>query len=82
MTQEEYRKTGEKGNFLFQIKLTRSQKDRLKFLAESAGYKTISSYVRSRCFDNMSIDIKLNKILSIIEGESKDEMYTLRKANK
>jgi predicted DNA-binding protein len=52
--------------FTIQIRLTKNQKERLKILTDGAGFKTISSYVRFMLF-NPTFDMKLNKILEILE---------------
>jgi len=53
------------------IKLTGEQKERLVALANGSGFNTISSYVRFMIF-NPSFDIKLNRILEILEELKKN----------
>ena len=48
--------------FTIQVRLTKNQKERLKVLADGAGFKTLSGYVRFMLF-NPTFDIKLNRIL-------------------
>lgn len=62
-------KTSEKENHLLQIKLTKTQKARLQNLAESSGYGTLSAFVRAQCL-NPSTELKLNKILQILERKN------------
>ena len=57
---------GEKGNINFHMRLTNSQYERLKALAKASGFQNVSSFVRARCLDNLSHDIKLNKILELL----------------
>jgi hypothetical protein len=52
------------------IKLTEPQRNRLKILAENAGFNTVSSYVRFLAF-NPSFEMKLNKILDSLEDLKK-----------
>jgi hypothetical protein len=48
------------------IKLTESQRNRLKILAENAGFNTVSGYVRFLAF-NPSFEMKLNRIIELLE---------------
>jgi len=52
--------------FTLQVRLTKNQKERLNVLADGAGFKTLSSYVRFMLF-NPTFDIKLNRILEIVQ---------------
>lgn len=63
---------GEKRNYMLQIKLSRSQIENLRVMAAAQGFKTVSSFVRTRCFDNVSQEVKLNKILELLK-EKKNE---------
>jgi len=65
---------GEKSNYPIQIRLSKTQKERLEFLAEQHGYKTISQYIRAQCL-TPSIEGKLNQILTLLKngGESSKE---------
>lgn len=53
-----------------QVRLAKNQKDRLKILAEGAGFKTLSNYIRFMLL-NPSIDMKLNRILEIVKDLQK-----------
>ena len=57
---------GERANHHLQVKLTKNQKIRLRVNAESAGFNTVSSYVRFTLF-NPTFDMKLNRILEIVK---------------
>jgi hypothetical protein len=55
---------------IMQVRLTKIQSEKLKILAESAGFNTVSSYVRFMLF-NPTFEIKLNRILDILKGLKK-----------
>jgi len=57
---------------ILQVRLTKNQRERLKILADGAGFNTVSSYVRFRFF-NPSFDMKLDRILEILK-ELKNEI--------
>ena len=57
---------GERANYGFRMRLTKNQKIRLIAMADAAGFKTISSYVRFILF-NPTFDLKLNRILEIVK---------------
>lgn len=63
----------EKSNHIQAIRLTHSERQRIRMLAKESGYATISEYVRSRCLTPI-VEIKLNEILkevkSLKEGEN------------
>lgn len=59
------------------IRISNYQKQQLKQLSESQGFKTISDYVRSKVFSDLSIHDKLNKILFIV-GEKDDRGKTIK----
>ena len=69
--QTDYRKPGEKENEILLVRLTKTQKTRLKMLAESSGLKSLSNYVRIQLL-NPSIESKLNQILQLIENKSQE----------
>lgn len=52
------------------IRLSRRQKEQLLNLAEADGFRSVSNYVRSRVFDDLSIHKKLNEIINKLEGEN------------
>jgi hypothetical protein len=66
-TQNDLGVNGEKRNYLLQIKLSKSQIEALRIRAAAEGFKTISSFVRTRCFDSVSQEVKLNKILELLK---------------
>jgi predicted DNA-binding protein len=48
---------------MLRIRLTTEQKHRLEQLAKANGEVTLSSYCRKKLFEDLSTEIKLNKIL-------------------
>ena len=63
---EDMNKYGERGNYTLNVKLTKTQKARLRSLAESSGFNTVSSYVRFMLF-NPTFEMKLNRIIEIVK---------------
>lgn len=64
------------------IRISQSQKEQLKNLAEASGYKTISQYVRSKVFDSdLGVHTKLNEIIKILEV-TKNEKEKNRKSGR
>jgi hypothetical protein len=61
----------EKGIILKQFRLTHSQLERLETLAKNSGFNTVSAYIRHRLFNDLPFDLKLNKILELIEKNEK-----------
>ena len=57
---------GERGNYPFQMRLTKNQKIRLIAMADASGFKTVTGYVRFIMF-NPTFDLKLNRILEIVK---------------
>ena len=53
------------------IRLTKNQKERLIALANGAGFNSFSNYVRFILF-NPTFDLKLNKILEVLEELKKE----------
>ena len=66
MQNNNFRKPGEKENETLLIRLTKTQKQRVRALAEGSGYKSTSDYVRT-CLLNPSVEQKLNSILSLLQ---------------
>lgn len=63
----------EKGTHLLQIRLTKSQHERLKHQSVANGFNTLSNYVRTSLL-NPSLEYKVNNILKILqEGGMKKE---------
>jgi hypothetical protein len=63
----DFNQYGERANHHLQVRLTKNQKIRLIAMADAAGFNTISSYVRFTLF-NPTFDMKLNRIIEIVEG--------------
>ena len=63
----EFKEKGQRENYLIQFKLTKSQRERLIMLSEMEGHKTLSSYLRSRIFSDLSQQAKLDKILLLVQ---------------
>ena len=68
--QTEFNSRGYRKNHLLQIRVDLQQKERLEALATASGFKSVSDYVRVNLL-NPSIEMKLNKIVSMLE-EKKD----------
>jgi len=68
----EFRENGDKENHRLEIRLSKSQKQRLQMLAEASGFKTVSGWVRYQCL-NPSIELKINQILSILKNKTGDQ---------
>ena len=66
MKESDFRMYGEKENHRLLVRLTKTQKQRIKFLAEAEGYKTMSNFVRIHLL-NPSFDEKLNLILQSLK---------------
>jgi hypothetical protein len=58
----DFKQFGEKTNHRLLVVLTKSQKDRIRMLAEASGYKTISNFVRVMLL-NPSFHEKFNFII-------------------
>jgi hypothetical protein len=63
-------------------RLTKTQRQRLEFLAEQAGFATLSEYIRSKIFEAPTVEIKLNKILEIIGNEQDGKNGTKTRVGK
>ena len=59
----DYRRPGEKENEMLLVKLTKTQKQRIRMLTEASGYKSISDYVRFMLL-NPSLEEKFNQIMN------------------
>ena len=53
---------------MLRIRLTNEQKHRLEQLAKANGEVTLSSYCRKKLFEDLSTEIKLNKILQEVKN--------------
>ena len=56
---------------MLRIRLTNEQKHRLEQLAKANGEVTLSSYCRKKLFEDLSTQIKLNKILQEVKSIKK-----------
>ena len=70
MEKSDFRMYGEKENHRLLVRLTKTQKQRIKFLAEAEGYKTMSNFVRIHLL-NPSFDEKLNQIIVLLKEMQK-----------
>jgi len=59
----DFRRPGEKENEMLLVKLTKTQKQRIRMLTEASGYKSISDYVRFMLL-NPSLEDKFNQIMN------------------
>jgi uncharacterized protein (DUF1778 family) len=49
------------------IRISESQKDQLRNLAEANGFRTLSDFCRSKIFDNdLAMHTKINEILQLL----------------
>ncbi len=62
----DFNKYVEHANYHLNVRLTKNQIERLRILADGAGFKTVCSYVRFTLF-NPTFDMKLNRILEIVK---------------
>jgi Arc/MetJ-type ribon-helix-helix transcriptional regulator len=67
MEKSDFRRPGEKENEMLLVKLTKTQKQRIKMLTEASGYKSISDFVRFTLL-NPSFEEKLNLILQSLKN--------------
>jgi len=63
---EKYRKVGEKATINFHCRFSKTQYERLQFLAEQNGHKTISNYIRTQCL-SPNTEHKINEILDLLK---------------
>ncbi len=61
----------EKSNSLIQLKCPESIKRRIKALAKSEG-KTVTSYMLEKSLNELSQEMKLNKIIELLEKEKNE----------
>lgn len=66
MEKLDYRRPGEKENEMLLVKLTKTQKLRIKMLADASGFKSISDFVRFTLL-NPSFEEKLNQIIALLK---------------
>jgi len=61
----DFRRPGEKENEMLLVKLTKTQKQRIKMLTDASGFKSISDFVRFTLL-NPSFEMKLKEILNAV----------------
>ena len=76
----EFRQNGDRENHRLEIRLSKSQKQRLQMLAEASGFTTVSAFVRSQCL-NPSMEMKVNEILAILKKNKTEEQEDEWKEN-
>jgi predicted DNA-binding protein len=54
---------------MLRIRLTEEQRQRLEQLAKADGEVTLSAYCRRKLFDSLSAELKLNKILELLDNK-------------
>ncbi len=59
--------TSSSTTYMLRIRLTEEQRQRLEQLAKADGEVTLSSYCRRKLFDSLSAELKLNKILELLD---------------
>jgi hypothetical protein len=52
--------------YMLRIRLTEEQRQRLEQLAKADGDVTLSNYCRKKLFESLSTELKLNKILELL----------------
>ena len=57
--------------YMLRIRLTEEQRKRLDELAKADGEVTLSSYCRKKLFESLSTEIKLNRILELLNKNKK-----------
>jgi len=72
MQTENFKQVGEKENEVLLVRVTKTQKIRLKSLSEASGFKSVSDYVRVNLL-NPSIEAKLNSILNLLQENKKQK---------
>ena len=50
------------------IRVSEAQKQQLRNLSEAEGHRTLSDYVRSKIFNNLATDTKINEILTLLKN--------------
>jgi hypothetical protein len=53
--------------YMLRIRLTEEQRFRLEQLAKADGEVTLSSFCRKKIFENLSTEIKLNRVIELLE---------------
>jgi hypothetical protein len=56
-----------KKNHFVMIRVYLEEKERLEKLAQMEGCSTVTAFCRRKLFQSLSVDIKLNQILSLLE---------------
>jgi len=76
----DFRECGEKENHRLLVRLTKSQKQRLRALTEASGFKSVSDFVRITLL-NPTVDMKLNKILEILQKHKNEKQEKTKEEN-
>ena len=63
------KQNGEKANYDFHLRLSKSEKERLIMLTSSAGYSTMSQFLKDQLF-RPDIHFKLDLILKSLKNKS------------
>ena len=61
-------------NYMLRIRLTKQQEERLRAITQAEGYTTMSQFARDRLFQSLSVDLKLNNILKLLEENKKGSL--------
>lgn len=56
-------------SYMLRIRLTEDQRERLEQLAKMDGSNTLSGYCRKKLFESLSTELKLNKILELLDNQ-------------
>ena len=71
-----------KKNHFVVIRVDLEEKARLEKLAQMEGCSTVTNFCRNKLFQSLSVDLKLNQILSLLEnkkGKPKEDENDRRK---
>jgi hypothetical protein len=66
----DYRRPGEKENEMLLVKLTKTQKQRIRMLTDASGYKSISDFVRFTLL-NPTFEQKFNELIQYSQVTSR-----------
>lgn len=63
------------------IRVSQQQKEQLKNLAQAHGFRTLSDFVRSKIFEDLSTNTKLNEILCLLKN-GEDRLKKIKESEK
>lgn len=63
-------KKGKPTTYMLRIRLTEELRQRLEQLAKADGEVTLSSYCRKKLFESLSTELKLNRVIELLEKKS------------